>query len=107
MKSCLTAPRGLMLLDDEHVVRGVGVQHRSRPIMCWRKHTTEDRPSLIEGVDIAACWCGLAVYVVSMHGGFQLRADLTPDEAREIRARGWRLDDVLRYVGAELHDRVA
>jgi len=108
MKSCLTAPRGLMQVDGKLVMRGCGVAHRSKPLVCWRSHVVEERPYLVEGVGIPPCpHCDLAVYVVSMHGGYQLRADLTAEEALEIRGRAWRLGDVLKYVGAEMAERVA
>ena len=111
-KSVLTAPRGLMLVNGHLVIRMVGVQHWTKPLVCYYKHTIEERPTLVQGVDIPRCAvCGMAVYIMSCHDGFQLRADLTPEEAREITGRslggGLRVGDVLKYVGAELDDRVA
>ena len=112
MKSVLTAPRGLMLISGKYVIRIVGVQHWTKPLVCYYKHVIAERPTLVQGVDIPRCpECGMGVYVMSMHDGFQLRADLTEAEAREITGRslggGLRVGDVLKYVGAELDDRVA
>ena len=108
MKSCLTAPRGLMPIDGKLVLRGCGIQHWTQPLVCRNGHVMAEHPSLVEGVDIPRCPdCGFGVYIVSMHGGYQLRADLTREEAHEIRRGAWRIGDVMRYVGAELGERVA
>ena len=108
MRSVLTAPRGLMLLDGQLVLRGCGIQHWTSPLVCRNTHLMAAHPTLVEGVDIPRCpVCGFGVYVVSMFGGFQFRAHLTAEEAGEIRRGAWRIGDVMKYLGADLDERVA
>lgn len=108
MRSVLTAPRGLMPLDGKLVPRGRGIQHWSQALVCRNSHVMAEHPPLVEGVEISRCAeCGFGVYIVSVFGGYQLRADLTAEEAGEIRRGSWRIGDVMRYVGAELGERVA
>ena len=110
MKSVLTAPRGLMLVSGQLVLRGTGITHWSQPLICRQGHVMQEHSSQVEGVDIPRCpACDFGIYIVSMHAGYQFRADLTAEEAHEIRMKrsAWRIGDVMRYVGAELGERVA